>query len=287
MSKNQSIKKLISEIKSELENTYPIEEIEGFIKLIFEYYCNYSSTDLLVNSEKEICNNLQTNINQVILALKKHRPIQYILGETEFYDLFFKVSPSVLIPRQETEELVDLIIKENHYDSLCILDIGTGSGCIAISLAKNIFGSTLFAIDVSNEALSIAKENATLNNAEVSFFQKDVLSLNEKLEQKFDIIVSNPPYVTNSEKHLMQSNVLDYEPHLALFVSDYDPLIFYKAIVNFSIDHLNTRGKLYFEINESFGSETADLLLNAGFKSVMIIKDLNGKDRIVRGELNR
>jgi release factor glutamine methyltransferase len=283
MGSNRSIKKVISKIKSELKDIYPDYEIEGFIRLIFEYVLDYSIAQIHLNQEKDISVEKLNNINQIIDDLKIQRPIQYIFGETEFYDLRFKVNPSVLIPRQETEELVDLIIKQNKKDGVKILDIGTGSGCIAISLAKNIKNSKVTAIDVSENALQVVTKNSLLNKVKIETLQQDILKA-PKFDRKFDIIVSNPPYVTDSEKELMNKNVLDNEPHLALFVPNSEPLKFYESITSFAKDHLNKDGKLYFEINESFGKETAALLKENEFLNILVLKDLNGKDRIVVGD---
>jgi release factor glutamine methyltransferase len=283
MGSNRSIKKVISKIKSELKGIYPDYEIEGFIRLIFEYVLGYSIVQLHLNQETEVSLNNLSRINEIIEDLKKQKPIQYILGETEFYDLRFKVTSSVLIPRQETEELVDLIIKENKKDGVKILDVGSGSGCIAISLAKNIKKSNVTAIDISESALQIVRQNSILNKVEIETLQQDILTV-PKFDRKFDIIASNPPYVTDSEKGLMNKNVLENEPHLALFVPNSEPLKFYEAITKFAKDHLNKDGKLYFEINESYGKETVMLLKESGFSNVMLFKDLNGKDRIVFGD---
>jgi release factor glutamine methyltransferase len=283
MGSNYSIKKVISKIKSELKDLYPDYEIEGFIRLIFEYVLDYSAVQFHLNQEKEISIEALNSINQIIDDLKIQKPIQYIFGETEFYDLRFKVNSSVLIPRQETEELVELIIKQNKKDGVKILDIGTGSGCIAISLAKNIKNSKVTAIDVSENALQVVKQNSLLNKVEIKTLQQDILKV-PKFDCKFDIIVSNPPYVTDSEKDLMNKNVLENEPHLALFVPNSEPLKFYEAITSFAKDHLNKEGKLYFEINEMFGKETAALLKENKFLNTLVLKDLSGKDRIVVGD---
>ncbi|MBI9055372.1 MAG: peptide chain release factor N(5)-glutamine methyltransferase [Bacteroidales bacterium] len=280
------MKKLISKIKSELKDIYPIEEIEGFIGLIFEKHLSYSKMQIHMNMDKQLFEEDVCNILDVIEELKEQKPIQYLLGETEFYNLNFKVTSAVLIPRQETEELVDWIIKENNQKgTLDILDIGTGSGCIAISLAKNIPDSRVTAFDISEEALLIAIENSNLNKTKVSFTKLDILNPPKDFNKKFDIIVSNPPYVTNSEKSLMHKNVLDFEPELALFVEDNNPLVFYKGITDFARKHLKKRGGLYFEINESFGNKMEILLKTNGFEDVIVKKDINNKDRMARGIL--
>ena len=217
--------------------------------------------------------------------LLKNKPIQYIIGETEFCDLKFKVNENVLIPRPETSELVMNIVNSQQStvnSQLSILDIGTGSGCIAISLAKNIPDSKVYALDISEKALEVAKENAINNDADITFIHDDILSLNNKIETKFDIIVSNPPYVRELEKADMRDNVLNWEPHNALFVSDNDPLIFYRNILEFAKTHLNENGEIWFEINEYLGKEMTDLCKEYGFSDIQIFKDFRGKERIVK-----
>ena len=214
--------------------------------------------------------------------LLKNKPIQYIIGETEFCDLKFKVNENVLIPRPETSELVYKIVerqKTKDKRQLSILDIGTGSGCIAISLAKNIPGSKVHALDISEKALEVAKENAINNNVDVTFINDDILSLKNNIDTKFDIIVSNPPYVRELEKADMRDNVLNWEPHNALFVSDNDPLIFYRNILEFAKTHLNENGEIWFEINEYLGKEMTDLCKEYGFSDIEIFKDFRGKER--------
>jgi release factor glutamine methyltransferase len=224
------------------------------------------------------------NWNAILEKLKIQIPIQYIIGTTHFYGLEFIVDENVLIPRPETEELVDWIVKLNSKLSkkknLKILDIGTGSGCIAVSLAKNIPNSEVFAIDVSEKALAIAKKNAILNKVPVTFLHKNILETKD-LNQKFDIIVSNPPYVRNLEKAEIKPNVLDNEPHLALFVPDNDPLIFYKKIAELAAANLNPNGQLFFEINQYLGKETQELLEYIGLKNIELRKDIYGNDRMI------
>lgn len=224
-----------------------------------------------------------SDYNRLLLAyerLKNNEPIQYVIGKTEFYGLEFLVEPGVLIPRPETEELVDRIIEQNSLERPVIIDIGTGSGCIAISLAKGIPAAQVHAMDISEKALWIASKNAKHNLADVQFYLVDVLKLNGFPCSLADVVVSNPPYVTESEKKLMHANVLDFEPHTALFVSDNDPLLFYRKIALLSTTGLNKGGKLYFEINERFGEETQQMLLGMGFQNVKIITDLFGKARM-------
>lgn len=286
MASNINIKKVISFIKSELKEFYPMSEIDSFVYLIFEQLFNYSRTKLLISQDVEIRGDSYQNILNIIRDLKLYKPIQYILGETIFYNLTFNVIPGILIPRPETEELVDWIIKESPDKYKRILDIGTGSGCIAISLAKNLPESVVYASDISREALTVTKKNSKLNNVDIQIMKLDILNFDNQLNEKFDIIVSNPPYVTEKEKKLMHKNVLDFEPELALFVPDNNPLLFYKAIIDFGMNHLNPGGKIYFEVNESFGKETALLLEERGFQDISLKKDINGKDRMLKGVLN-
>ncbi len=283
MATNHSIKKIISIIKSELNELYPVNEINSFIFLIFEKLMDISRTQLLLSKNQEINDKTFHEIKHIINDLKAYKPIQYILGETEFYNLKFNVFPEVLIPRPETEELVEWIIKDHINTPLKILDIGTGSGCIAISLAKNLSRSTVYACDISTCALKATETNSKLNNTTIRLLNVDILNPAGELHEKFDVIVSNPPYVTESEKILMHKNVLDYEPELALFVGDDDPLVFYRSILDFGLNHLNTNGKIYFEINESFGQETISLMKKKGYKEITLLKDINGKDRMVKG----
>lgn len=274
-------------IQSELLGFYPENEIFGLTKIIFSDAFNISTIDLLVKKNNILEVEQQKKLNEIISKLKNNEPIQYILGFTEFYGLKFNVNDNVLIPRQETEELVDLIISENkNKKNLKVLDIGTGSGCIAISLAKNILNSKVYTIDISKDAIKLAKTNSLENNTQITFIQKDILKeKNINIVDKYDIIVSNPPYVTVSEKKLMNKNVLEFEPELALFVEDNNALIFYKKITEFATKHLTKNGKLYFEINEKFGNETKEVLHSYNFKNIKLIKDINGKNRIVCGEL--
>lgn len=263
---------------------YDEMEAESFFYLILENKHQLRRIDLALDDDKEFSEAEISNWNFILEKLKTQIPIQYILGTTHFYGSEFIVDENVLIPRPETEELVDWIVKLNTKLSkkkdLKILDIGTGSGCIAISLAKNILNSAVFAVDVSEKALAVAEKNATLNKVTVTFLQKNILETNH-LDQKFDIIVSNPPYVRNLEKAEIKPNVLDNEPHLALFVPDNDPLIFYKKIAELAAANLNTNGQLFFEINQYLGKETQDLLESLGLKNIELRKDIYGNDRMI------
>lgn len=281
--------------RDELKNIYDEGEIETFIAYCFEEYIGMKKAAISINGNTTISESELLKFNFAVKDLKRLKPIQYILGKADFYGLKFIVNEHVLIPRLETEELVHLILRENknpsktedHKGPITILDIGTGSGCIAISLKKNIPAATMYAVDISEEALEVAKQNTLLNNTDIQFLKHDILSNKyfPASDSKFDIIVSNPPYIAVSEKKQMAKNVTDYEPHLALFVEDSNPLLFYKSIIDFAIKHLNKRGKIYFEINQQFGQETQQLLSGKGFHNVELIKDLNSNSRIVKGHL--
>jgi release factor glutamine methyltransferase len=218
--------------------------------------------------------------------LKTGKPIQYVVGETQFYNCTIKLNSSTLIPRPETEELVDLIIKENKGYTGNIIDFGTGSGCIAIALASNLPSSVVTGIDISGEAIKIAEENAARNNVNVSFLKDDIFNLIQKTVDRAGIIVSNPPYVRNSEKPFMSKNVLDFEPSQALFVTDSNPLIFYEAIIRLAEELLLPGGRLYFEINEMMGSSLSSLLELFGYCDIEVVADINDKERILKGRKN-
>lgn len=274
----------------ELDAIYDKNEVETLFYLCIEFYSKVSRIQLALDTGFTLLKSEANALFEALEALKQQEPIQYILGETEFYGLKFKVNNSVLIPRQETEELVDLIINchldKNKNSQVNILDVGTGSGCIAICLAKHIKNAKVYALDVSSEALKVARQNAELNNVEVNFIQYDILNSNGKTltdeVSKFDCIVSNPPYVRELEKQEIKPNVLNYEPHLALFVEDSNPLQFYISIANFALKNLRSRGHLFFEINQYLGEETKQLLEEKGFVSVELQKDLNGNNRILK-----
>ncbi len=277
----------IASIRKELAGIYSIEEIESLIFLIFEKLKGYSRTQFLLTKEETLSTEEMSAMNQIVLRLKKHEPIQYILGETEFYGLPFYAVPGVLIPRPETEELVQWIIQENELAKPTILDIGTGTGCIAISLRKNIQQSIVFACDISAVCLETTRRNIALNSAEISVFAYDILTgTPEKSFPEFDVIVSNPPYIRETEKLQMENNVLDFEPELALFVSDDDPLVFYERIAEFAKKHLRKGGFLYFEINEALGIECSEMLQEKGYSEVTLKKDIHGKDRMIRSVAN-
>lgn len=286
MSSDYSIKKTISFIKTELKNHYPDNEIISFTFLILEHLLNYSKTQILIYQDREINDTVFLKVIEIVTELKKYKPIQYIFGVSEFYNLNFNVSPDVLIPRPETEELVDWIIKENKDGHKRIFDIGTGSGCIAISLAKHIINSKVIATDISKKAISIVKQNSELNKVKIETLVIDILNPTHNFLEKFDIIVSNPPYITEKENVLMHENVLNYEPYIALFVPNKNPLLFYKAIIKFASSNLNLGGKIYFEINEAYGNEMVQLLKENSFKNISLRKDINDKNRMISGTYN-
>ena len=278
------IKEYRTHFIQELSGIYDLAEVESFFYLIIENKHKLRRVDLALQPDLAFSELDIKNWNLILEQLKKEIPIQYLLGSTSFYGLNFEVNSDVLIPRPETEELVDWIIKDCfilHNDvTLKIVDIGTGSGCIAISLAKNLPNAQVFAIDISEKALATAKKNAELNDVNVTFIQKNILETTS-LDCQFDIIVSNPPYVRNLEKVEINKNVLENEPHLALFVDDNDALVFYRKIAELAQKSLSKNGQLYFEINQYLGKETVALLEKLGFKNLELRKDIYGNDRMI------
>lgn len=275
------MKATIQYIERELAGLYPNTEIEGFTRIIFEAVCGWGFTEQVVKKHEQVSATDFGKIEAIVVRLKQFEPIQYILGETEFYGLRLKVNPSVLIPRPETEELVQWIIQGNLPENSRILDIGTGSGCIALSLKSHLKNIQVSGMDISEKALEVARQNALKNRLEVDFFQADVLSWEDFEWDFYDVIVSNPPYIRESEKPQMHANVLEYEPENALFVSDGDPLLYYRSIAAFAKKHLVEKGLLFFEINENLGTEINELLVEYGFGDIEIRKDINGKFRMV------
>jgi release factor glutamine methyltransferase len=278
----------------ELSSLYDVGEVESFFYLILEDRHQLKRIDLALQIDLKFSEEDVENWNAIVEQLKQEIPVQYILGKTHFYGLKFEVNANVLIPRPETEELVAWIIQSQKskvrsqksaiaIENLKVLDIGTGSGCIATSLAKNLPNVEVFAIDVSEKALATAKINAIANTVTISFLQRNILDTTD-LEQQFDIIVSNPPYVRNLEKVEIKKNVLEYEPHLALFVEDHDALVFYRKIAEMAQKNLSEKGQLYFEINQYLGKETLELLENLGFQNIELRKDIYGNDRMIRSE---
>jgi release factor glutamine methyltransferase len=281
---------LLKEIKkvfhTELDAIYGKEEVSSLVYLLIEHYLGLERFILAVQPELIITKEEESPLFAALSKLKLQVPIQYIIGKTNFMDLDFVVNKNVLIPRPETEELVRWILDDfsTAQSDLKILDIGTGSGCIAISLAKNLPNAKVYALDVSEEALAVAKETAELNGVEIYFVNADILEVND-LDDKFDIIVSNPPYVRMLEKQEMKNNVLDNEPELALFVTDDNPLIFYKKIAELAAKNLIDKGVLYFEINQYLGKETQSLLEATNFSEIELRKDFFGNDRMLKGKI--
>lgn len=281
-------------LSEELTILYDRFEAKNLAFLVISYVCKVNRSQYILKKNEELTGDQETRVLQILNELKTGKPLQYITGETEFYGLRFKVGRSVLIPRPETEELVEWALKEakslgleaknsDEKRLLKVLDIGTGSGCIAIAIKKNLPGTLVFAMDNSAAAIETARINAELNEAEINFIQGDVLNFKfAPIGHKFDLIISNPPYVTGSEKDLMHQNVFDHEPHEALFVPNDDPLLFYKVITGFAKLNLKHGGLLFFEINENFGTEITQLINQNGFKEIEVRKDMRGKDRMIK-----
>ncbi|WP_417859317.1 peptide chain release factor N(5)-glutamine methyltransferase [Xanthomarina gelatinilytica] len=278
----------------ELDVIYGKNEVASFFNILMSHYLKLNRIALVLEPELTVSKEEEQPLFEALSRLKQEEPIQYIIGETQFYDLTFKVNEHTLIPRPETEELVQWIVKchseRSEESQLKILDIGTGTGCIAISLAKHLPKAKVYALDVSKEALKVARQNAELNNVEVHFIDADILNRDswnlEFKDLQFDIIVSNPPYVRNQEKAEIKNNVLKHEPHLALFVEDHDPLQFYHTISDIAVDKLTENGMLFFEINQYLGNETKQLLHNKGFKDLELKTDIFGNNRMLKGLKN-
>ena len=282
------IKEYRSYFIQELTPIYDAGEAESFFYLILEESQHLKRIDLALRPDLDFSEEEIMVWNSILQQLKKEIPIQYLLGKTSFFGLNFQVNENVLIPRPETEELVEWILERQKSEvksqQIRILDIGTGSGCIAISLAKNLPNARVFAIDISEKALDTAKKNAELNTVDITFINQNILKT-EDLGQQFDIIVSNPPYVRNLEKAEIKKNVLDNEPHLALFVEDNDALIFYKKIADLAQKNLSKNGQLFFEINQYLGKQMIDLLEKMNFAAIELRKDIYGNDRMIKGEM--
>ena len=282
----KTVKQISTDFSEQLSTIYDANEVNSLCMMVLENVVNISPAKIKAFPATEISTPDNEIIANILTRLATGEPIQYILGYTEFYGLTFKVNSSVLIPRPETEELVEWIISSVGSSELAVglfLDIGTGSGCIPISLKKNLPDAEVSAIDISPEALQTAKENAELNKVVVNFIQDDILNpKSEILNSKFEIIISNPPYVTLEDKKLMHANVTDFEPHTALFVPEDDPLIFYKAIADFAANHLEKGGLLFLEINESYGEQIVKLLNGKQFINIELRKDMSGKDRMIK-----
>lgn len=266
---------------SEMAGYEEPQEALALFYMAVEYVTGMTRGKLLLHQETAVKPEEFNTCQEIIKQLKQRKPIQYIFKEAHFYGLTFYVDPSVLIPRAETEELVDWILEQLKHDIIegTLLDIGTGSGCIAISLKKQLEDWEVYAMDISTAALAVARQNAEKNKVQVKLIEADVLTYTG--DQKYTVIVSNPPYVKEDEKKAMHANVLDNEPHSALFVSNHDPLIFYKAIADLALNNLESRGYLFFEINEYLGAETVAMLSAKGFIDMVLRKDMQGKDRMI------
>lgn len=293
--KSAELNQVARELRGELEKLYDAREAEAMSRLILEHLTGLPYHRIVVDRGNRLAAEQRQKLKQLLEELLTGKPVQYVLGEAHFYGLSLRVNPSVLIPRQETEELVDWILKSVHSglgerelrNPITILDIGTGSGCIAIALEKNLSAAkancSVGACDLSIDALELARENARINRSDVRFWQADILDENSwEAFPILDLIVSNPPYVTHSEQALMQAHVLKHEPHLALFVPDNDPLLFYRKVAAFGRQKLRPGGYLFFEINEAFGRDVCEHLEKTGYAQVELRKDLPGKDRMVR-----
>ena len=272
-----------------LKDIYSQNEINAIFGILAEHFLKYATQELLLKKQEIIQDECRSKFFSALSELIKHKPVQYITAETGFYGMTMKVNEHVLIPRPETEELVDWVIQDlkregqNATPQMNILDIGTGSGCIAIALKKNMPDAQIYATDISEQALKKAKENAEINKTQIIFFESDMLNLQYPIpDTQYSIIVSNPPYVTASDKEKMKKNVLDYEPAIALFTPEENPLLYYVAIVNFAKTHLKSNGNIYFEINEKFGDKVKQLLAGNGFSDVIVKKDLSGKERMTK-----
>lgn len=277
-----TIATLARDMQRRLVPVYGEGEAKAMVRLIFHSLKGWSLTDMMIHSDNPASEYLIQKTDEILNRLMKFEPIQYILGEAYFYGMTFKVTPATLIPRPETEELVDMIVKENQGEKdLSVLDIGTGSGAIAIALSRNLPFSEVSAIDISPEALEIAEENAQNLHAQIAFINADVFSFMPK-PGTLDIIVSNPPYIDESEKDDMEPNVVDYEPHQALFVPDSSPLLYYSRITDIAKTGLRGNGRLYLEINPRHADELKTNLEEAGFADVTILNDINGKRRFIK-----
>jgi len=281
---NNTLKSICDYFLKELQETYDETELIQIRQIAFFHFFGWTRTDLALNHDDIVSKKNTKKIIELVTMLKTNKPLAQIIGAWEFYGLTFKVNEHTLIPRPETEELIQVIVNENNDCENChILDIGTGTGCIAITLKSEMEKANVTAFDISEEALKIARVNAKFNDLNVTFKQVNILDCqNQKKKKKYNVIVSNPPYIPEKERSLMHQNVLDFEPDLALFVENEEPLIFYERIADFALENLSPEGKIYFEINENYGSATKQLLIDKSFKKVCIIKDINEKDRIVK-----
>lgn len=282
-----NMRETLKKLRDALRPIYGDRETEAIIRIIFHHLKGWNSVDMIMHEDDPLSHFVSGEIDGILFRLLNHEPIQYITGEARFHGMDFHVTPDVLIPRPETDQLVDLIIDNaNDAPDLKVLDIGTGSGCIAIALARNLPFSHVSAIDISSKAIDVAKENANNLNAKINFIQADIFKWSAP-DDSFDIIVSNPPYIDESEKSAMEHNVLDFEPHSALFVPDSDPLLFYHRITLIAKDALTDHGRLYFEINPRHASQLKEWIRSQGFDDVEIIKDAFEKDRFISASIHK
>lgn len=279
-----TIQQTAQTIKQQLAAIYPEPEAGAMVQEVLQHILEQNRVQLSLNQQQELTIKQQEQLQSIVGRLRQHEPLQYVLGVAHFYGLELVVNQNVLIPRPETEELVNLVIKEHHtFKNLRILDICTGSGCIPIALAANLHTEVVYGLEVSEGALEVAKTNAAKYKLAINWLHQDIFEEVKSIDlNSLDVITSNPPYVLEEEQQLMRANVLEYEPHLALFVPDTDPLKFYKRIAAVGYRLLKPGGKLYFEINERYGTQTCDVLLQAGFSEAKVVQDLFNKDRMVR-----
>jgi release factor glutamine methyltransferase len=281
----------IEYIKKQLQSLYSDGEIRSLSRRILETVCGADAQAFANNRNIQLSSSERVRIQSITEELKAHRPLQYVLGKTEFYGLPFLVNSDVLIPRPETEELVEWILqqppKPTKNEPCRIIDIGTGSGCIAVALAKQWPQAEVYALDISKKALAVAEQNARENQVNIRFFRQNILSPDALFDPAFfDLIVSNPPYIRPSEQQEMAPNVLHYEPHSALFVPENHPLLFYERIADWGQTHLKHNGQIFFETNAAFGQATANLLYRKKYRSIQLRKDISGKDRMITGRFH-
>lgn len=270
-------------IKQRLHGYYPDSEIVSIAKLLLTQVFGMSVIELYAGKDNSFSANEQKQLDDILIRLQKYEPVQYIIGVEDFYGLTFEVDPNVLIPRPETEELIDWIVQENKSAGLRVLDVGTGSGCIAVSLAKNLEDAEVTAWDISEGALQVAARNCRRNGVDVRLEQKDILQLSSS-DRQFDVIVSNPPYIAMKEKADMEANVLDWEPGLALFVPDEKPLLFYRKISELGLEMLKPGGRLFFEINRAYGKQVVQMMSALGYRNIELKKDISQNDRMIKAE---
>lgn len=270
----------LNRLRSELRPLYDQRETESITRVIFEEVLRWKPVDIVMRDDDELPTFFPTRLDEIIARLQRYEPIQYILGKAWFHGHTLTVTPAVLIPRPETEQLVDMIVDQNPGSDLQVLDIGTGSGCIAISLARALKFAQITGIDISTDTLAVAQQNSTALKTRVKFIEQDILTCRAPSEA-WDIIVSNPPYITEHEKESMERNVLDYEPAGALFVPDEDPMLFYRPIASYALRALKNGGRLYLEINRAMASLVRETLAKAGLRNIQIHTDFNGNNRFV------